>query len=39
MKGKRLWIGLIVTAMVAILIYVSYGMVNVGKKETYHSAG
>lgn len=37
MMGKRLWIGLIVTVMVAILIYVSYGMVNVGKKETYHS--
>ena len=37
MTGKRLWIGLIVTAMVAILVYVSYGMINVGKKETYHS--
>lgn len=37
MSSKRLYIGLLVGAMVAVIGYVSYGMVNIGKKETYYS--
>lgn len=37
MNKNRLYIGFLVAAMLAVLIYASYGMVNAGKKETYHS--
>ena len=37
MNKNRFYIGLLVTAILAVLVYASYGMVNAGKKETYHS--
>lgn len=37
MSGKRFWIGAMLTVLSVILVYVSHGMVNAGKKQTYHS--
>ena len=37
MNKNRFYVGLLVTAILAVLVYASYGMVNAGKKETYHS--
>ena len=31
MNKNRLYIGLLVAVMLAVLVYVSYGMVNAGK--------
>ena len=37
MNKNRFYVGLLVAAILAVLVYASYGMVNAGKKETYHS--
>ena len=37
MNKNRLYIGLLVAVMLAVLVYASYGMVNAGKKESYYS--
>ena len=37
MSGKKFWIGAMLTVLSVILVYVSHGMVNAGKKQTYHS--
>ena len=37
MNRNRFYVGLLVTVVLAVLVYASYGMVNAGKKETYHS--
>ena len=37
MSRNRFYVGLLVAAILAVLVYASYGMVNAGKKEIYHS--